>query len=233
MDDLSQYGLDVLHCDECNDTGYIIERTGQGIDIRVRECSCMNRRRSIRSLRKSGLQELIQLYTFKSYTTPDAQTRSIKNGAMKYCKSDPAWFYISGKPSSGKTHICTAICRTFIQAGERVHYMRWLDEVNAFKTMKAMNPPPEEYLSNLKFLKEVPVLYVDDFLKGKATAADMNLAFEILNARYNQPSKRTIISSERSVDDVINLDQATGSRIRQRAKGYTFTAPARNWRLQE
>ena len=161
MDDLSQYGLDVLHCDLCNDTGHIIEWTGQGIDIRVRECSCMNRRRSIRSLRRSGLEELIQLYTFKSYTTPDEQTRSIKNGAMKYCKSDPAWFYISGKPGSGKTHICTAICRTFIQAGERVHYMRWLDEVNAFKTMKAMNPPPEEYLSNLKFLKEVPVLYVD------------------------------------------------------------------------
>lgn len=233
MDYLKQYGLDVIHCDICNDTGHIVERTGPGIEITVRECDCMNRRRSIRALRKSGLEELIEIYTFKKYQTPDAVTRGIKNGALKFCKADPAWFFISGKPGSGKTHICTAICRKFIQDGERVHYMRWMDEVNRFKTMKAMNPPPYEYLAEMDFIKTVPVLYVDDFLKGKTSAADMNLAFEILNTRYNQPSKRTIISSERSINDVIDLDQATGSRIRQRAKGYTFTAPPRNWRLEE
>lgn len=231
MEILKPYGLDLLHCELCDDTGHIIERTGNGIEIAVRECSCMNRRRSLRALRQSGLEELIQIYTFKNYKTPDDITRSIKNGAMQFCKADPAWFYISGKPGSGKTHICTAICRNFIQNGERVKYMRWMDEVNAIKAMKAMNPPPFEYLDQLDFLKAVPLLYIDDFLKGKISQADLNLAFEILNARYNQPSKRTIISSELSLADIIKLDAATGSRAKQRAKEYTFVAPSRNWRL--
>lgn len=232
MDYLKQYDLAVMHCELCNDTGHIIERTGTGIDIVVRECSCMNRRRSIRSLRKSGLEELIDSYTFDSYQTPDDTTRGIKNCALKYLQAPPAWFYIYGKPGSGKTHICTAICRRLIQSGERVYYFRWADEVSKIKVQKASSPPPPDYLEHMEFLKAVPVLYIDDFLKTKPTAADLNLAFEILNARYVQPSKRTIISSEKSIQDVSALDNATGSRIAQRAKRYTLKSPPKNWRLE-
>ncbi len=229
---LEQYGLDLLHCDLCNDTGYILEKTGNGIDITVTECSCMNKRRSLRSLRESGLEELIRIYTFRQYQTPDEQTKEIRRAALRFCSADPAWFFISGKPGSGKTHICTAICRNFIAQGERVQYMRWLDEISAIKTMKSMNPPPNECIDRLEFLKRVPILYIDDFLKGKVTQTDLSLAFEILNARYNQPSKRTILSSEQSISSIIRLDEATGSRIRQRANGYIFQAPSRNWRLE-
>lgn len=223
--------MSLFHCDICNDTGYIVKKTGTGIDIIAEECGCMNKRRSIRSLRESELEELVSLYTFRSYQTPDDHTTGIKALAAKYCKAAPAWFYISGRPGSGKTHICTAICGRFIAEGRRVFYMRWTDKANAIKSAKAMKNPPPEYLNELEFLKTVPVLYIDDFLKGKASQADINLAFEILNARYNQPSKRTVISSERSLREIISIDQATGSRIYQRAKGYIMTAPARNWRL--
>ncbi len=227
---LHAFGLDVVSCPICGGSGLIITR-GEGVEIRTRECSCMDQRRSIRSLRRSGLEEILTLYTFDSYQADTASTKRIKDGALRYCESSPAWFFISGIPGSGKTHICSAICGRLIEDGLRVCYSPWTEEANKLKTMKTMSPPPREILDRLDFLKAVPVLYLDDFLRQKASAADLALAFEILNARYNRPSLRTIISSERSLSDIVGLDTAIGSRIAERAKGFTFQAPARNRRL--
>ena len=75
------------------------------------------------------------------------------------------------------------------------------------------------------------MLYIDDFFKGSVSDADINLAFELLNDRYN--SKRmTILSSERSVEDILELDEAIGSRIYERSKGFYARLPAKNWRLR-
>ena len=81
-------------------------------------------------------------------------------------------------------------------------------------------------------LKNVPVLYIDDFLKGEYTPADVKQAFMILNDRYNSRGKKTIISTERNMTDLINFDEAVGSRLAERAKGYTILAPNENWRIK-
>ncbi|MBQ7347772.1 MAG: hypothetical protein IJW55_07430 [Clostridia bacterium] len=72
-------------------------------------------------------------------------------------------------------------------------------------------------------LKSVKVLYIDDFLKvqrgQQPTPADINLAFEIINHR-DVKNLRTIISTERTIDDIISLDDAVGGRIYELAKGF-------------
>lgn len=75
---------------------------------------------------------------------------------------------------------------------------------------------------------------VDDFLKGNVTEADRNIAFEILNARYIKPECATIISSERTIGQILDWDEAIGSRIAERAKGFTMsvTGSGKNWRLR-
>lgn len=75
------------------------------------------------------------------------------------------------------------------------------------------------------------MLYIDDFFKGKVSDGDINLAFTLINARYDRRC-RTIISSEWSLAEILNLDEAIGSRIRQRAESYLLSAPAGavNWR---
>ncbi len=231
MSNFEQYGLDVIHCEKCGDRGYITERTGNGCEIRVTECECMNTRRSLRALYRSGLQELVERYTFQRFQTPDGDALAMKEKALQYCAAPPAWFFVSGWPGSGKTHICTAICSRLIREGQRVYYCKWTEETGKLKTLKAMDPPPKEYLEKLELLRSVPVLYVDDFLKTKPTAADMALAFDIINARYNRPSLRTVISSNRSLREITGMDNATGSRIAERAKDYTIRAPAVNRRL--
>lgn len=229
---MTQY-LDLIDCEICENRGYIVERTDGLLGIRAKECECMNRRRSIASLISSGLQELGGLYTFKAFDTPDTETAVMKEKALTYCKSPPAWFFISGFPGSGKTHICTAICSRFIKEGKRVYYCKWTEEAGTLKTQKAMQDTPPAYLDKLELLRSVSVLYIDDFLKQKPTQADLTLAFDILNARYNRPSLRTILSSNRSLREIMQLDEATGSRIAERARGYVLRSPSVNRRVKQ
>lgn len=100
--------------------------------------------------------------------------------------------------------------------------------------LKALVNERELYEAKMDKFKEADVLYIDDFFKGNITAADINLAFELLNSRYNSRSKITIISTERTVEDLIEIDEALGSRIYERSKGfYIQTPPHTNWRLRK
>ncbi len=90
----------------------------------------------------------------------------------------------------------------------------------------------------MKSLKEVDVLYIDDFFKpiggNRPSDADIRLAYEIINARYNR-RKITIISSERHISEIAEIDEAIGGRIYEYAKGYTVNIArdtARNYRLK-
>ena len=82
-------------------------------------------------------------------------------------------------------------------------------------------------------MKSVKVLYIDDFLKGTATEADRNIAFDLLNARYIKPSLLTIISSEWTISRVLDWDEAIGSRIAERSKGCVLNITgSKNYRLK-
>ena len=192
----------------------------------------MAKRKSLRLLRRSGLEDLVRDSTFKSYQTPDEFTQTAKARAMDYVKTgEEKWFYISGHPGCGKTHLCTAICRRFLTQNIPVRYMLWREDGPKLKTM--VNSDAEGYERLFNEFANAPVLYIDDFLKGKVTEADMNLAFALINARYNRRRKtRTIFSSERSIAELRKMDEAFGGRIAERAEGYILHAPpnAINWR---
>jgi len=193
-----------------------------------RECECMAKRKSLRRIRNSGMMDMLERYSFDAYQTPDSTTTIIKMAAERYCDAEKGWFYISGRSGSGKTHICTAICSRLIQKGKEVYYMKWRDESRLLKAI--VNS--DEIEQRLKRLKEVPVLYIDDFFKGGHSEADERLAFEILNSRYNDSRLRTVISSELGIEQVLDIDEALGGRIRERANGFLLSAPATNWRLK-
>ena len=224
---LADYGLDNMDCQECNNTGYVIFDQ-HGIDFKVKECKCMAIRRSLRRIKNSGMEDMLKRYSFASYETPDATRTCIKMVAERFCKADTGWFYISGRSGSGKTHICTAICSRFIEQGKEVYYMKWRDESRSLKAIVNTG----EIEKPLEKLKRVPVLYIDDFFKGGVSEADVRIAFEILNSRYNDTKLRTVISSELMIEDVLDIDEALGGRIKERSKGYLMAAPGENWRLK-
>ena len=223
---LEECGLGTVNCPECNNTGTILyEKDGAWYG---KECECMNARRSIRRLKKSGMADLLSRYTFRNYEMPDDTRVAIANTAQMFCLFQNGWFYIQGKPGSGKTHICTAICNELIQRGKDVYYMAWRDESRKLKGL--VNS--DEIEEPLNRLKRVRVLYIDDFFKGSQTEADIRLAFEILNARYNDSKLLTIISSEYSIEQILEMDEALGSRIYERSKEYILRSPDENWRMR-
>lgn len=218
--------LDGYNCTLCNNKGdfqYIKESY-----VYTKPCSCMDTRKAIANMKKSGLGNIIRDYTFDKFEAKEDWQKNIKEKAQAYLHDeDTSWFFIGGNPGSGKTHICTAICREFLLQGKRVKYMLWKEESTL---LKAVINDPHVYTSRIEKLKHVDVLYIDDFLKpikGKdghvmpPTTADVNLAFEILDYRKNA-NLRTIISSERFIGEIIGIDEATGSRILEKTKNQYF-----------
>lgn len=200
------------------------------IEISVSECECAVKRRNALRIKRSGLADVMSRYTFGAYKTPDKQTAAIKAAALRYvAESRGEWFVIVGRPGSGKTHVCTAIVGKLIEGGKNCKYMLWRDEV---RELKALVNDNSAYRERMNLLKNVDVLYIDDFLKGRAVSdGDLNVAFELLNARYNA-RKRTIISGERTIGAIMDIDEAIGSRIYERSKnGYCFETSPENWRL--
>jgi len=60
--------------------------------------------------------------------------------------------------------------------------------------------------------KNARVLLIDDLFKGSISKSDINIVFEIINHRYfnNLP---VIVSTEKSFEELIEIDEAVGSRI--------------------
>lgn len=188
----------------------------------IKECKCMSVRRTIRRIENSGLKDLMKDYTFEKFTTNEEWQRKAKSMAVQFFKDyENKWFFAGGQVGCGKTHLCTALVGAFIKSGKPAHYMLWRDEI---VQLKAIVMDDEAYGKAIRKLKEIDVLYIDDFFKterGKPpSTAEINIAFELLNYRYNNPNLITIISSERLIDDIIDIDEAVGSRIYQRSKQY-------------
>ena len=216
------------NCKICKNRGCIAVLV-DGV-MAMQQCKCVKVRKSIRLMREAGINPDYKLANFKAAS--DWQ-RNLLEAAKRFLSSPNSWFYAGGQVGSGKTHICTGIVREFLQQGYPARYMLWRD---ASVKIKAVVNKPEEYAALVEPLKTVEVLYIDDFLKSNAepTSADFNLAFEILNARYNRKLV-TIISSEYYLDEVMEMDEAIGSRIYERSTGFQLNITRnteRNYRLQ-
>lgn len=223
--------LKYYDCPKCKNRGTIAVVVDD--EMLMCECSCKPIRRSKRLLAESGINED---YTLETYSAKDEWQKKTLQAAKQFLASPQGWFYIGGQVGSGKTHVCTGIVRALIDAGNEARYMLWRDDSTR---IKASVNHPEDYASLVEPLKTVKVLYVDDFWKtnsGEPTTADVNLAFEILNARYNRRDLITIISSEYYSNELMDVDEAVGSRIFERASGNRHNIKRdrqRNYRLRD
>ena len=228
--------LQSYDCADCLNRGYIY--VVRDNEIVQRQCKCIPVRNSLLRIENSGLKNLMAEYTFDNYQTTEPWQKAVKDKALVYI-ADPSdrWFFVGGQVGSGKTHICTALTGELLKGGKSAKYMLWRDEAASLKA----SVTDEGYEAKLKPYKTVPVLYIDDFLKvargasACPTQGDLNLAFEIINGRYNNRDLITIISSEHNIDALLAFDEAVGSRIYDRSKGYCTNIPytqSANYRLK-
>lgn len=223
---------DGYDCPLCLNRGDSMVLADDG-EIHCVPCPCMAKRRSLRYIRESGLSELLERYTLDSWQCREPWQRNLLETVLRYAEKPEGWMYLAGRPGTGKTHICTALCGVLMEKGLETRYMLWRDvSVRA----KALVNDYDRYDELLQSLISARVLYIDDFFKvGKGrepTEADVNFAFQLLNNRYNDRRKLTLISSELSLETVLSIDEGVGSRIYQRTEGrYMNLTNYENWRL--
>lgn len=210
----------------------------QGNDIVARQCKCVPIRNSMIRNKASGLSEQFASCSFDSFIDREHWQKDAKRRAMAYAMRPEGWLYICGQVGAGKTLLCSAVAKALIASGLGARYMIWKNEAAELKAR--VNDP--EFKTLLDPLLLVDVLYIDDFMKtergenGRAvrpTTGDINLAFQIINSRYNS-RKITILSSEHGIDDLISFDEATGSRIYERSGNNRIMFPwgsGNNYRL--
>ncbi len=221
-------------CPKCKNKGWIGVVTGETWSMAP--CECRSIRNSMSRIHESGLADAVREYTFKSYRADEPWQRDVLTKAVEFAKAPEGWFYIGGQVGSGKTHICTAITAHLMKKGKEAVYMRWIDDTVKLKALKGYD---EDYSRRVDKFKDAEVLYIDDFFKTekgqRPTAADVNIAFELLNHRYNSRRLITIISSERTLKELLDVDEAIGSRIKQRCGGNYIQVERssdRNYRLR-
>lgn len=222
-----------FHCELCQDVGYTVYNRGQE-DEYVVTCSCVEKRKNIleskAKLQEAGLEEMPKKYTFNNYVRKHLFQQFAYQQAVKYVSDPKGWFVMLGQSGGGKTHLMTAMAKAFIDQGKKVRYVVWTDVMKEIKT---------DYLESrakwAKIMKSVDVLYLDDFLNARArkdydpknkewieyyepiSDTEYEFAFEIINSRYNQPHLITMISTERTINDIYDIGENIGGRIEEMA----------------
>lgn len=236
---------DGYNCPLCRNRGKtleLVERNGAEKAVFF-ECQCMHIRQTINRMQRSGRADVIKKFTFNKFTVENDFQKLLKESAQAYVKTGKGWFFVGGQSGCGKSHIGTAIFREFLLSGKLAQYMAWREDAARLK--KLLGQDNMNYCEEVDKLKTTTVLYVDDLFKtGKTdgnqmqrpTSADINLAFEILNYRANHPELLTIISTECTMQQLIEIDEAIAGRIAENARPYVFSISpdrSKNYRLRD
>lgn len=217
--------LEWFDCPKCLNRGNFA-RVRNGEDVYFVECDCRKLRETNRLIHESGLKELMGRYTFSTYQVHEKWQHILSENALSYARELTGAFMVCGQSGAGKTHLCTAICGEALKKRIPVRYMLWVTD-----STKLKDPAyAAERGAKMDRLKEAPLLYIDDLFKpicgedGSSfpSKADIRLAFELINHRYNRKLP-TIISTELTPGELWNIDQATASRIREMAGTNIYT----------
>lgn len=230
--------LQGFDCQECMNRGKFLAVNDDGYST-IRFCKCIKMRKNLKRMQNSGAIELIERCTLDNFIITQEWQKEPKAKAGKYIKEQSTnWFFIGGQTGAGKTHICTAILKSYFERGSAGLYIMWRPE--ARKLTHASFSQANEVGERLDKLSSIPVLYIDDLFKtdtdtsARPERREIELAFEIINTRYNR-NLTTIISSEFMMPELAGISQAIAGRIVEKcSREYVIDiAPekGRNYRL--
>jgi DNA replication protein DnaC len=177
----------------------------------VKRCACWEKREKLRE--KADLEAVNALYSLDSFVAAESWQQKMLTAARNYLfHGDKRFFFAGGAVGSGKSHICFGILR---KISGKVKVMYWSSDIMRLKKFA-----DEDYPRLINSFVYPDVLYIEDFFRRTTrdgiTDSDKNIAFDIVNSRYLQ-KKRTIFSSEYTLDEIIRTDNAIGSRIYEMA----------------
>lgn len=220
-------------CKLCKDTEWILDSETNC----ARPCKCREVKQYQRILQNSGISEAFRKKTFENFEPVNPKAELAKKMAMEYVrkfeqlrKEKYNSIAFLGQVGAGKTHLSIAIANELMKQGVGVLYMQYREAIIHLK----QNILDEIYYRDeIGRYKMASVLLVDDLYKGKVTDADLNIMFEIINYRYLK-GLPIIVSSEYTIDKLLEFDEAIGSRILEMCRGriVEFEGIELNYRLR-
>lgn len=224
-------------CPECKDTEVIIYQK-DGYEF-AKPCKCAEVKAAKRRMLRSGIDEEDLKKGFKDFNTfGEKGLIMAQDTAVKYYKDFPKIqgsransILLSGASGRGKTTLGLALANNLMTKRKMsVLYMPYREEVTALKQYILDD---EKYSEKMERFKSTGILFIDDLLKGKVTESDLNIVYEIINHRY-LARLPMIISTEKTPEELIEFDEAVGSRILEMCKGYivVFGKDIPNYRLR-
>jgi DNA replication protein DnaC len=229
----------IAECPICGGSGLIWGKTVRdGIEYEnVRDCDCRLARKVARMLEKSGFdKDRYEEMSLERFLPTPEEASVMKETAIAFLNDRSAtgigYFGASG---TGKTHICIAVCRELAFKKRVPHrYFAYRKDINAIKAL--MYGKPDAYILAIAELCAVPVLYMDDVFKlsrnrGVPDNGELRIMHTIINDRYIN-KRITLFSSECSLAEIAEIDEATGSRIYEMCSPYLMKCKGNNRRIK-
>lgn len=210
--------VDEYKCEKCRDMTFVI------VNDEAVPCECKAMREAEEILNKSGISEEFRNRRFSNFDYERSmQISDAYRKAKLYVrhfrdieKERVNSIMFMGQVGSGKTHLSLAIANELMDGGVGVVYMSYREVITRIK----QNITDEVYYHRIMGrYKNARVLLIDDLFKGKISDSDVNIMFELINFRYFNRLP-VIISCEMSVEEVLNVDEAIGSRLVEMSKEF-------------
>lgn len=201
-------------------------RNGKEVWVR---CSCVEWRHVEKLMKASEITDEFRSMGFKNFITDGKPPiiADIKECTLTYLKEFESIrnkransIALLGQPGAGKTHLLTAVANNLMKRlNVPVLYFPYVEGFNDLKDdFDALE-------AKLERMKQVDVLFIDDLfkpVKGKPRATEWQIeqTYAVINYRYLN-YKPILISSELTVDELFDIDEALGSRIYQMCHDFT------------
>lgn len=218
-------------CPFCQDRGFILLPDG-----RAKKCSCYGEKISQKILKKSHVNyEEIRQKSLASFRPDTELAENMLEMAKDFLADKNArGIGFFGQSGTGKTHLCLGIAQELVQRTLRPFlYFNFRADIQRLKGIYYDN----QYQQEVGKFAACPILYIDDLFKlsigrdGQIAQQDLQIVFDIINSRYLNRRCVTIISSELTVRQINQQDEALGSRIFDMIHPYGMECKGKNRRL--
>lgn len=175
----------------------------------------------------SGMTGEMKDKTVNQFIATEPWQQTMKKLAVQYIseyKNSYPWLLMSGQSGCGKTHLCAAISNKLLSDGIAVKYTDWLDLMRSIKSF--------DY-RKLEECRNARALFLDDLYKRNPSPEESKATMELINHRYRN-GLLTIVTSERTAAELLEIDEAVVGRIIEKC-GRNWCAigksPERNYRM--
>ncbi len=188
-------------CKNCEDSGYIDGKL----------CPCISKQLINLRYKNSNISALLDYQNFQNFDlslysdfeqgdkSPKYYANLNYKFALAFCENFSKSYeniFISGKPGTGKTFLCSAIAKCVIDRGFSVIYMTSYNLIKEYKDIQfdKVDKKISDYI-------DCDLLIIDDLGSENRSDYSKSVLFQIINDRINQ-KKSTVISSNLSIAEI-------------------------------